>query len=668
MKKITIVLLLLSQLSLFAQDYKFGKVSKEELEEKFYPLDSTADAAYLYKNKEVFIEYSANEGWLLVTLIHERIKIYNKEAANYASEEIRLFKKGGTDESVNGLKAYTYNLEGGKIEKEKLLKSQIFENEVSKNWISKKFTMPKIKDGSIVEYKYRKTSPYFQYVDKIELQHNIPIKRLNVLVRIPEYFVYKTHTKGFLEMYLNESDKNKKINYTYRSNGGNVGTITTKYEKSIDLKYKYYEMSKDNIPAFDSKEPYISSTNQYKSSIDFELNLIRIPGTRPRYFATSWESVTKRIYKTTVFGEELKKNKYFKNDLERIVAGKTSEFEKATAIFEFVKNKIKWNGNIGKYTNVGVKKSYKENVGNVAEINLILTSMLRMAGLNANPVLVSTKVNGVPLFPTLSGFNYVITNVIFSDDSYILLDATELYSLPNVLPERVINWNGRIVRKDGSSSWVQLTSDKYANEENNMMIKFSNDFTASGFIRTKYYNQKALNFRKNYNHIIEENLKTELEEKNNIEIVGFQILNKYKIQNPIVRNIKFSCEDLIEEINNKLYIEPMLFLTQHNNPFKLEDRKFPVDFTTPWKVKSTVSIQIPEGYKVENLPDTKAIGLPDNIGVFRYQVKQKGSKITTTCILQFNTGIISPEYYTALKGFYGQMVKKQSEKIVLVKG
>ena len=75
--------------------------------------------------------------------------------------------------------------------------------------------------------------------------------------------------------------------------------------------------------------------------------------------------------------------------------------------------------------------------------------MLRFAGLEANPVLVSSRGNGVPLFPTLNGFDYVISIVQFPDNSYILLDATEMYSLPNVLPVRALNWDGRIVRKYG---------------------------------------------------------------------------------------------------------------------------------------------------------------------------------------------------------------------------
>ena len=71
--------------------------------------------------------------------------------------------------------------------------------------------------------------------------------------------------------------------------------------------------------------------------------------------------------------------------------------------------------------------------------------MLREAGLGANPVLVSTRNHNIPLFPTLDGFNYVVSLVEFTDGNSILLDATEKYAMPNVLPYRALNWNGRKV-------------------------------------------------------------------------------------------------------------------------------------------------------------------------------------------------------------------------------
>lgn len=124
---------------------------------------------------------------------------------------------------------------------------------------------------------------------------------------------------------------------------------------------------------------------------------------------------------------------------------------------------------------------------------------------------------------------------------------------------------------------------------------------------------------------------------------------------------------MVEEISGKLYIEPLIFLTQHQNPFKLEERKYPVDFDSPWKNTNRVSFEIPKGYKVESLPETLAIGLPNNIGVFKYQVRQVGNQIKTVSILQFNSSVISALDYPYLKDFYGKLVEKQSEKIVFVK-
>mgnify|MGYP000616228419 CR=1 FL=1 len=327
---------------------------------------------------------------------------------------------------------------------------------------------------------------------------------------------------------------------------------------------------------------------------------------------------------------------------------------------------MKWNGFYSFYAEKGVRKAYKEQVGNVADINLMLTSMLRFAGLNANPVLVSSKGNGVPVFPTIDGFDYVVSIVEFPNKTYALLDATEPYSSPNILPRRALNWKGRKITKNGFSTWVNLISSKLASEENTVMVKITDDMMVEGLYRTKYINLNALTFRRGTNHIKEESLIESFEESKNIEIENFKIANKRDLSKPVTRTIKFVSEDLVEEINGKIYIEPLLFLTQHENPFKLQERKFPVDFTSPWKDKNTISIQIPEGYKVESLPESIAIGLPNNMGVFRYQIIQSSNKIKTISILEFNSSIISSQYYLALKDFYSQLVKKQSEKIVLI--
>ncbi|WP_373942180.1 DUF3857 domain-containing protein [Polaribacter sejongensis] len=177
MKKVTIVLLLLSQLSLFAQDYKFGKVSKEELVEKFYPLDSTADAAYLYKSRRTYYDYVQGDGFQSVTEIHERIKIYTKEGFDMATKSVAYYTpEVGEEQAVSSIKGYTYSLENGKVVKEKLSKNSIFKEKKNRSYSIKKITMPNIKIGAVLEIKYKLISPYANSIDDLEFQYGILLR------------------------------------------------------------------------------------------------------------------------------------------------------------------------------------------------------------------------------------------------------------------------------------------------------------------------------------------------------------------------------------------------------------------------------------------------------------------------------------------------------------
>lgn len=424
----------------------------------------------------------------------------------------------------------------------------------------------------------------------------------------------------------------------------------------------------ENIPALKNDEPYVNNIANYRGGVKYELSSIKMPNSMPKFYASTWDKVTKEIYDSQGFGGELKKSNYYKNDLAVLLSSSNTEIEKIADIYQLVKSKVKWNGYYGKSSDAGVRRAYKEGTGNSADINLMLTSMLRSAGIEAHPVLVSTRNNGVPLFPTSRGFNYVVS-VAFIGEKYVLLDATEPYGVPNILPVRALNWNGRIVRKNGSSSWIPLgSSSSPAIEDHNVNAKINvEEGIVEGLIRSKYDNLNALNFRNRYNSVKDEEVQSKLEEDYNIEIENFRINNKTALGKPIVRMVKFSSEDLIEGINNKLYINPLLFFTRSVNPFKSEERKFPVDFSSPWKDSYAISFAVPEGYTVESLPETMAIGMSDDIGVFKFQVKQVGNKITVMSVIQFNQGKINPTHYKELKDFYKKMIDKEAEKIVLVK-
>ncbi len=81
---------------------------------------------------------------------------------------------------------------------------------------------------------------------------------------------------------------------------------------------------------------------------------------------------------------------------------------------------------IGVTLDNSLKATYKSRSGNEAEINLVLAAMLRHVNIAADPVLLSTRNNGVinPVYPLLTRFNYVVTR-IGNDEAKFYLDASE---------------------------------------------------------------------------------------------------------------------------------------------------------------------------------------------------------------------------------------------------
>ena len=90
MKKLVFITFLCIAQIAISQNYKFGKVSEEELLEKTNPDYPEANATVLYKKQQISFEYIQGKGFIQKNEIQERIKIYNKEGFDYASLEYFL--------------------------------------------------------------------------------------------------------------------------------------------------------------------------------------------------------------------------------------------------------------------------------------------------------------------------------------------------------------------------------------------------------------------------------------------------------------------------------------------------------------------------------------------------------------------------------------------------
>ena len=173
MKKL--ILLVLFPIFVLAQKFELGNVTIEELKEKVHPTDSSAVAAILFTKGKSYFEFVENSHFILITEVEIKIKIYKKEGYEWANNEVSYYIGGHDDESVQFSKAFTYNLVNGKIEKTKLNSENEFKEVVNKYWETKKISMPNVKEGSIIEFKYIVKTPYYAKLHDWKFQSTIPV-------------------------------------------------------------------------------------------------------------------------------------------------------------------------------------------------------------------------------------------------------------------------------------------------------------------------------------------------------------------------------------------------------------------------------------------------------------------------------------------------------------
>ena len=628
----------------FSQSVEFGDVTKAELQETICSIDSSANAAYLYKYRKTY--FLASGSYVeLITEIHEKVKIYNKDGFDYATKQINLFKSGNNSEGVGKIKAITYNLEGNKINETKLEKNQVFKSEFNHRYNQVKFTMPNIKEGSVIEYKYKISSPFYYSIDEFVFQEDIPIIKLEASFSAPNTVTFKPNFKGFIPL-MPERD--------------------SKLSASLGMNVNIERYNLNNVPAI-IEEDHVDNIRNYISGVTYEIKTVDL-GTHYKHYSQSWSDVARIIGNTDDYQDDMKKTKPFRDAIDALTSSIPKKEDKMKAIFKYVKDNIKWNGADGKYFHRGIKKALDEKKGNSGDINLTLTSMLRHVGIDAHPIVICTKDNGIPVFPTLDKLNYVICYAKIDGKKYYL-DATEEFSDINLLPERDYNWNGVMVNgRDMVWDLIHLPKPKQAVSQILLNAEISEDGEVEGTYKAKHINHFAFEMRDGLkDQDMDTYIANKEEDFDDIEISDYNVKNKDTYEGAVNEDFSFYHEDLVEVLEDKIIVNPMLFLALEENPFKLEERQYPIDFGYPLKEMVMANISLPQGYEIENQVKPFIAKLPNDTATFKYMISVNGNTIKLTSLVEFKNPKYAPDDYGLIKEFFNQIIVKQTEPIIFRK-
>ena len=646
----------------FAQVVKFGDITAKDFDPDYKALDSNAQAVILYDAGKAIYESNSDSWFNIIYTYHYRVKLISKNAFDLATVEIQLFKGEKSEDDIKDLEAATYTLDNGIVNKTKVDKESIFKDKVAKNYVSKKFTFPNLKEGCIIEYSYKIISPRASNLRGFTFQGRYPVLRSEYEVSIPQLFKYVFFTNGHYDLKPVEV-KNSFKSFRLIDKSNPYGkTDFFSYDATLVLT----KWALKNLMPI-KKENFITTTRNHTSRVDFQLSSYNYPDAPVRPVLKSWPETAVDLLKDEQFGLALtEKNKWLDDDVERLIDKKDS-LTTAKNIFKYVKENFLCTDHSAWYIPTTLKKAFDAKKGNVAEANMLLVAMLKKAKINADPVLLSTRDNGFAYeaYPIMEKFNYMIAKTTIAGKEY-LLDASSKNNGFNHLPAECYNGFGRTINND-KPFVVPLFADSLLENKTTTIFIFNSEdgkklegtfvsdlgFYESMDLREEITNNNTTDFFKK--------IKSSFTYDVNLSETRIDSLNIPDEIAEVAYNFDFNFTDDI------VYYNPLHGEAYKTNPFVSLTRNYPVEM--PYKTKETINLtmEIPKGYKIDELPKSAKVSLNGSDGMFEYLIRADATTISMRCTIDIKKADFETEDYDSLREFYSYIVKKQSEMIVFKK-
>ena len=652
---------------------KFGKIDPKDLTAAPFVGDSAAAAVVLCDYGTTSIEYRSN-AFMLVSERVTRIKILKKAGYEQASVLVPLYHRDALDEKLTSLRGYTYNLVNGQLQKTKLETSNSFLEDRSTNLRVRRFTLPDVREGSVIEYAYTVTSDFLFNFQDWTFQRDVPTRWSEYRANIPEYFHYKIQSQGYHAMAVNTQTENSTQLTVHTAGSFAEGVRGAREAASNDVvtaRITNYRWVMKDVPAF-VDEPYMTTSEDYVDRLSFQLAGEQYPNQAYRNVAGTWAKIDMELLADDNFGAQLDRGGFLKEQLQGLATKYPEVAARAAAVRQVVMGAVRYDGTNRYSTTGSLRKAYDAHLGTSADVNLLLISALRNAGIPAHPLLLSTRDHGRvnQLLPLLNKFNYVVALVPLADGKDLLVDATEPLLPSGVLPERCLNQTGRLIMpKSEEGRWVNLKPAQNHVHYQQVAMTLDAQGGLSGKVHEEHGGYAGVEARRELTALGEKKYLTELVRPHSgWAVPKLTVAQRENVAQPLALEYEFSRPADDNTTASTLYVSPLREFSSEQNPFRHDNRQFPVDFGTPQDETLMVSLTLPAGYELAEVPKPAAIELPNDGGRFLYSVQPTApGQVQLISRLNLRKPMYGADEYAALREFYRLMLEKQGEKLVIKK-
>lgn len=635
---------------------KWGHHTQQELEMSNYTPDPDADAVVLCKTTDV--QYIITKDVIQVVYdVKGRIKILKPEGTKHAFVDINYTTNDGAEgnrEVVSHVKGTTFNVVNGQVERSELT-SEMTNTQRAIDPKQRVMTLlfPDVKVGSVIEYEYTITSDLYREIKDWEAQCEMPVGYTRYEVSIPEWFGFFVQTIGneYNTSRITQKRTDKRPTYVIETSGSEFECLGVNFE-----------FEGRNLTPL-KKEPLIFSPQVFAQRVIIDIETELLPRHTKHQYSMTWDEIDQHLLKHNNFGKLLKGNPLKKEMKKAGISNLKNDDEKILATVKLLRQHVEWNGKYELYGNPA-SQVLKNGTGSNADINFMLIAMLNDAGINAYPAVLCARGRDIidENHPTMKNLSSTIA-VIDRGDKFQVFDGSMENATIDILPYNFLVSQARVIKKDNSKPWINLEDKGVERTSHKITGEIDSRGKLTATCVSTHYDKAAewiRTFAKTGYNNVAQNKKFQAS-----QIIDYKVQGIEDIEKPVTEIINLSsqlyCKDGI--INLPQLIMPLI----DQEWFKSDKRYSPIEF--PNKVDETIeiSLSIPDGWEVADIPAPISLNTSDNTIVMAITPSIKGNTVNVSTKLSINRLVFNKRDYKGIKNLVDRITKQSKEPFVIKK-
>lgn len=444
------------------------------------------------------------------------------------------------------------------------------------------------------------------------------------------------------------------------------------FNKTVGKSSVTYSWEMNNIPKIPT-EPDAPSIQYYTPQVMVYIKSYKMNGEQ-KNLISGLDDLYKFYYNYIKDVNKGDDETELKNLVDSLTNGITDRDQKAEKIFSWVQGSIKYiafEAGMDGFVPRPAEKICTNKYGDCKDMANLTHELLNLAGIPAYLCWIGTRdiAYSYSKVPTPLSDNHMIC-AYKGDNGYIFLDATASY-LPFGLPSPFIQGKEALIGIDSSHYELvkvpEVEADKNLLEEK-IDLQYKNGILYgkglsryTGFTRMHFQsifdNVNPLNKMEIMDQIYEEG-------NNTYQLDSIQESYPENNDNEMFVAVKFNLKNYVKETPENLFINLSLVKDLSRDKVK-DDRTIPVEYTYKQVMDRTITFAIPEGYKVDYIPDQVDYVADEFEWHITYTAN--GSQVVRHSTLKIKSLLLEKKDFTKWNEMIKKMNSAYNETIILKK-